>query len=102
MPEQYSGINYQEIAALKEKHPKVYKKIQKRLETGWETTIELLEKGKSEGVIRQDVDIVIIKIMLESSLENLLSGDTLKKNKLKYIDALNRITDIIMNGITVN
>ena len=101
MPEKYSGINYQELAPLQEKHPKVYKKIQRRLETGWETTIELFEKGKAEGLVRQDADVVLIKVMLESSLENLLSGDTLKKNKIKYVDALNRIVDIIMDGITV-
>jgi hypothetical protein len=102
MPEKYSGINYSELAPLQEKHPKVYKKIQRRLETGWETTIELFEKGKDEGVIRQDADVVLIKLMLESSLENLLSGDILKKNKIKYVDALNQIVEIIMDGITVH
>ena len=102
MPEKYSGINYQEIAPLQEKHPKVYKKIQKRLETGWETTIDLLEKGKTEGVIRQDADVVLIKVMLESSLEALLSGDILKKHKIRYVDALNSIVEIIMDGIAVH
>jgi AcrR family transcriptional regulator len=102
MPEKYSGINYSELAPLQEKHPKVYKKIQRRLETGWETTIDLFEKGKAEGVIRQDADVVLIKLMLESSLENLLSGDVLKKNKIKYVDALNHIVEIIMDGITVH
>ena len=101
MPDKYQGINYQELAPLKDKHPKVYKKIQKRLDTGWETTIELLEIGKAEGVIRSDANVSIIKLMLESSLDSLLSGDTLKKNKIKYIDALNQVVDIIMDGITV-
>ena len=102
MPEKYQGINYQELAPLKEKHPKVYRKIQRRLDTGWETTIELLEKGKAEGLIRPDADIALIKIMLESSLDTLLSGDILKKNKLRYVEALTQIVDIIMDGITVH
>mgnify|MGYP000429396910 CR=1 FL=1 len=39
-----------------------------RLETGWETTIALLEQGMQEGVIRP-VRIPILKMMLEASLE---------------------------------
>ncbi|MBO7452843.1 MAG: TetR/AcrR family transcriptional regulator [Clostridiales bacterium] len=101
MPEKYQGINYQELAPLKEKHPKVYKKIVKRLETGWEATIALLEKGKSEGVIREDADVALIKVMLEATIEKLISGDVLRKRKIKYVDALNQIVDIIVDGIAV-
>ena len=101
MPEKYQGINYQELAPLKEKHPKVYKKVQKRLETGWEATIALLEKGKSEGVIREDADVALIKVMLEATIEKLISGDVLRKRKIKYVDALNQIVDIIVDGIAV-
>ena len=101
MPEKYQGINYQELAPLKEKHPKVYKKIVKRLETGWEATIALLEKGKSEGVIREDADVALIKVMLEATIERLISGDVLRKRKIKYVDALNQVVDIIVDGIAV-
>lgn len=101
MPEKYQGINYQELAPLKEKHPKVYKKIVKRLETGWEATIALLEKGKSEGVIREDADVALIKVMLEATIEKLISGDVLRKRKIKYVDALNQVVDIIVDGIAV-
>ena len=101
MPEKYQGINYQELAPLKEKHPKVYKKIVKRLETGWEATIARLEKGKSEGVIREDADVALIKVMLEATIERLISGDVLRKRKIKYVDALNQVVDIIVDGIAV-
>lgn len=101
MPEKYNGINYQDLAPLKEKHPKVYKKIVRKLETGWGTTIELIEKGKAEGVIRKDADVGILKIMLESSIEKLISGSTLKKNKIRYVDALNTIVDVLVDGIAV-
>jgi hypothetical protein len=42
------------------------------LETGWESTIELIEKGIAEGVIRP-IKIPILKMMLESSLEQFFS-----------------------------
>ena len=81
--------------------PEVYEKIAMRLETGWETTIELLEQGKKEGVIRKDADIRIIKVMLEASIEKMISEDMLEKNNIKYVDALKEVVNILVDGIAV-
>ena len=35
MPASYRNINFQELYPLSDKYPKVYKKLQRRLETGW-------------------------------------------------------------------
>ena len=43
-----------------------------------------------------------MKIMLESSIEKLISGSTLKKNKIRYVDALNMIVDVLVDGIAVH
>ena len=101
MPDSYQGINFQELHPLKEKYPEVYEKIAMRLETGWETTIALLEQGKKEGVIRKDADIRIIKVMLEASIEKLISEDMLEKNNIKYVDALKEVVNILVDGIAV-
>ena len=101
MPDSYQGINFQELHPLKEKYPEVYEKIAMRLETGWETTIELLEQGKTEGVIRKDADIRIIKVMLEASIEKMISEDMLEKNNIKYVDALKEVVNILVDGIAV-
>lgn len=101
MPDSYQGINFQELHPLKEKYPEVYEKIAMRLETGWETTIALLEQGKKEGVIRKDADIRIIKVMLEASIEKMISEDMLEKNNIKYVDALKEVVDILVDGIAV-
>ena len=101
MPDSYQGINFQELHPLKEKYPEVYEKIAMRLETGWETTIALLEQGKKEGVIRKDADIRIIKVMLEASIEKMISEDMLEKNNIKYVDALKEVVNILVDGIAV-
>ena len=101
MPENYQGINFQDLHPLKEKFPEVYKKIENRLETGWETTIDLIEQGKKEGVIRKDADVRFVKIMLEASIEKMLSDDMLERNNIKYVDALNAVVDILVDGIAV-
>ena len=102
MPEGYRNINFQELHPLKEKYPKVYKKLQKRLETGWEPAFELLEKGKQEGVIREDVDFKIFKIMMEASLERFFEKDVMKGSGRKYNDYLNEVVDILLCGITAS
>ena len=100
MPEGYRNINFQELHPLKDKYPKVYKKVQKRLETGWEPTIKLLEQGKKEGLVRAEVDLKIVKIMLEASLERFFEKDVMKGSHRKYNDYLNEVVEILLKGIT--
>ena len=99
MPEGYRNINFQELHPLKEKFPKVYKKVQRRLETGWQPTFQLLEQGKKEGIIREDADLNIVKIMMEASLERFFEKDVMKGSHKKYNDYLNEVVDILLKGI---
>ncbi len=99
MPESYRNINFQELYPLSDKYPKVYKKLQRRLETGWEPTFSLLEQGKEEGLIRPDADFKIFKIMMEATLERFFQQDVMKGSGKKYNDYLNEVVDILLNGI---
>ena len=100
MPESYRNINFQELYPLKDKYPKVYKKLQKRLETGWTPAFRLLEQGKQEGVIRKDADLAIFKIMMEASLERFFEREVMKGSKKKYNDYLNEVVNILLIGIS--
>ena len=100
MPESYRNINFQELHPLKDKYPKVYKKLQRRLETGWEPTMKLLEQGKEEGIIKPDADLKIFKIMMEASLERFFEQDVMKGGSRKYNDYLNEVVDILLTGIS--
>ena len=72
--------------------------IEERLETGWESTITLLEQGMAEGVIRQ-ISIPIFKMMYEASLEQFFMRDILQRNKITYQDALQEVVEIMVDGI---
>lgn len=100
MPESYRNVDFHKLYQLKDKYPDVYKQVERRLETGWEETIALLEQGMEEGCIRQ-VHIPIAKMMLEASLEQFFQRDVLIRNKITYIDALNEVVDILMDGIAI-
>lgn len=100
MPESYQNIDFRQLYPLKEKYPGTYAKVQERLETGWETTIALLEQGMAEGVIRR-VEIPLVKLMLEAALEQFFQSDILVRNNISYQDALEQVVDILVDGIAV-
>jgi len=100
LPDSYKNIDLKQLYILREKHPDIYERVEERLETGWEQTIALIEKGIAEGVIRP-VNIRLIKMMYEASIEQFFSRDILVKNDIAYVDALNNIVDIIVDGIAV-
>jgi len=52
LPEGYKDIDFRQLYLLKDKYPKIYKKVEQRLETGWETTIALIQQGIHEGIRR--------------------------------------------------
>lgn len=98
MPESYKEIDFRQLYMLKGKYPKIYEQVEIRLETGWESTIELLEQGMKEGVIRKS-SVPIIKMMMEAALEQFFQRDILIQNKITYADALKEVVDILVDGI---
>lgn len=101
MPEGYKDVDFRQLYSLKDKYPAVYKQVEIRLETGWETTIALIEQGIQEGVIR-DVNVPLVKMMLEASLEQFFQRDILIQNHISYMEALDEVVGIIVDGITVH
>ena len=75
-------------------------KVEERLETGWDQTIALIEQGIKEGVIRP-VNIKLVKMMFEASIEQFFSRDILVRNGIGYLDTLDEIVNIIVDGIAV-
>ncbi|MBO6166294.1 MAG: TetR/AcrR family transcriptional regulator [Eubacterium sp.] len=98
LPNSYMDIDFRQLYSVRESFPKIYKKIEERLENGWELTISLIEQGIEEGVIRP-IRIPILKMMLEASLEQFFQRDVLVTNKIKYQDALAEVVDILVEGI---
>ena len=100
LPNSYKEIDFRQLYMLKEKFPDIYAKVEERLENGWETTIELLERGMREGVIRP-IKIPLLKMMMESSLEQFFRRDILVKNKITYQEGLDEVVAILVDGISI-
>ena len=98
MPESYKEIDFEKLYLLKDKYPVIYKEVEKRLESGWETTIALLEQGQKEGVIRP-VNILLVKLVYEAALEQFFQRDILISNKISYQKAIDEVVGIVVEGI---
>ena len=100
MPDQTAGMDFTQIYSMKDKYPEAYKVIADRLESGWELTISLLKQGVEEGVFRP-VNITIFQMIFESSVERFLNGSELETNHIDYMDALQELVNLMVDGITV-
>lgn len=98
LPEGYKDIDFRNLYQLKDKYPKIYHKVEERLETRWENTIALFQQAMEEGEIRP-VNIIVIKTMLEATIEQFFQRDVLITNGISYGDALQETVDIIVDGI---
>lgn len=98
LPEGYKEIDFRQLYLLKSKYPNIYGRVEKRLESGWENTISLIEKGIEEGVIR-DVNINILKTMMEATIEQFFQRDVLIENQISYAEALEEVVNILVDGI---
>lgn len=98
MPEGYKEVDFRQLYLLRERYPAIYKRVEERLETGWETSIALIEQGIAEGVIRT-VRIPLLKMMLEAALEQFFQRDILMRNQISYQEALTEVVDILVEGI---
>lgn len=98
MPECYKEVDFRQLYLLRERYPAIYKRVEERLETGWETSIALIEQGIAEGVIRP-VRIPLLKMMLEAALEQFFQRDILLRNQISYQEALTEVVDILVEGI---
>ncbi|MCM1088954.1 MAG: TetR/AcrR family transcriptional regulator [Muribaculaceae bacterium] len=100
LPEGYKEIDFRQLYLLRDKYPKIYKQVELRLETGWEATIALLEKGMKEGCVRP-IQIPILKMMLEAAVEQFFQRDILIRHGLSYHQALDEVVGILVEGILV-
>lgn len=99
LPEDIMAIDFSQLYSLKEKYPSTYHQIEMRMETDWDPTIQLIKACQADGTIKKDINIVIIKTMVESSLEHFFRKNILIPNNITYHQALREVIDVIIEGI---
>ncbi len=100
IPEQYRSIDWRKLFEFKDAFPQAFATIQNRIETGWEGTLSVLDECIKQGKIRP-VDLTILKSMIESCIVGFLRSDTLIKKGIAYEDALEKMIDVIIEGLKI-
>ncbi len=100
LPDRYKSIDWRQIYETQDKFPRMYHRIEERIENEWEGTIGLLEEAIRQGRIKP-ISIPIFKIMVESTIKSFLSSKNLIDNNIAYEDALKNMVDILMDGIEI-
>lgn len=98
LPEGYKDVDFRQLYLLREKYPGIYRRVEERLESGWENIIRLLEEGIDQGVIRP-VNLPLVKMMMEAALEQFFQRDILIRSQISYAEALGEVVDILVDGI---
>jgi AcrR family transcriptional regulator len=101
LPARYKEFNWRQLANVRDKYPVLHKAMQRRIESDWEGTIELIEQGIEEGVV-QPISIPVLKLMIEASIVHFLECDELEKENIPYPEALDQMMKILMYGLSVN
>jgi AcrR family transcriptional regulator len=100
LPQKYKTIDFSQLYDLKVKFPKIYAKVEIRLETDWDATFLLVEQAIAEGRMRK-VSLPVFQAIVSGTIEYYLSRTILADNKIAYEDALNEMLNIIMNGMII-
>lgn len=100
LPERYKTLNFKQLYAMKEKYPKIYAKIEDRLETDWEGTFRLMEQAMEEGKIRK-INLSVFRAVFTGTIEFYLSRPILTEEGISYHEALEQMLDILIDGIKI-
>lgn len=98
MPEVYEDVDFTQMYILQEKYPLVYENIEKRLESGWEETLSIIEEGIENKQFRP-INTMVFQLSFEASIERFLVGDELKRSGVEYSVALNSLVEMLVDGI---
>lgn len=98
LPDSYQTLDWTRLQGVEEKYPVMYRRIRQRLETGWEPTLDLLRQGVEQGVLRP-FEPGLFRAVVEGAIEHFLSSNALEREGLGYVQAMDGMMDLLMEGI---
>ncbi len=98
LPQKYKTIDFRKLYDLKVKYPKIFTKIENRLETQWEATFDIMNQAIAEGRVKE-ISLPVFQAVIIGTIEYYLSKSLLIDCEIPYEEALNQMLEIIMNGI---
>lgn len=100
LPQKYKAIDFRRLYELKSRFPRIYAKIESRLETEWEPTFQIMEQAAAEGKIKK-VNPTVFQAIISGTIEYYISRRVLIDSKITYEEALQQMLDILFEGIRI-
>lgn len=98
LPEKYKTIDFRQLYELKSKFPRIYAKIENRLETDWDLTFQIMQQAMDEGKLRK-INTEVFQAIFSGTIEYYLSRSVLTNQQLSYKEGLEQLLDILMQGV---
>lgn len=100
LPKKYEKVDFSKFYRLREDFPKVYAKIENRLETDWDLTFSIMQQAMDQGRVKM-IDFPVIQAMIAGTMEYCLSRSVLADHELNYNKAMKNMIEIIFEGILI-
>ncbi len=99
-PVDMEDIDLTEMYCMKNRYPKHCRRLYQHLEEDWEMTMTVLHEAVEDGYFRP-INEELLKLAYEASLERFLTGDDLKKMGVPFAVAMERLANVLVEGIRV-
>lgn len=98
-----AGINPQYYTDLKRLYPDIWKeKIEQSKEHSFKLILELLKKGKEQGIYRQEINEEIITLILTGQLYMLFEQKLFPAGKFSIVEVYENIIINMTRGVATN
>jgi len=100
LPRDFQFFDLQRLDELQKYYPELWIIIDQFITKQWDGILELINEGVSSGKLRSFNTDLFIEVYI-GGLYRLLEQSSKKESKMKLIDALEEMTDILLKGIVV-
>lgn len=98
MPDNRYNMDFRDFSFIKEKYPKIYKRVTEHMSKEWEPTLALYRKAVNEGRLK-DVSDTVFKLIINGAMQELLSNNELSAHGIAYEDALETLINVVFTGL---
>jgi AcrR family transcriptional regulator len=94
------SVNKSMVHDLKKYHPHIYEKVECRQRAGMDTFMPLFERGREQGLLRNDVNFEIVSWLLKSQFKALMEDEYIPTDKYSADEFIRAIILNFIRGIS--
>lgn len=97
LPERYHNIGLSNLYELRDKYPKLYKRLHGYMQEGWNLVEEYMYQGISDGIF-EEISVPVFMTMVEGTVSQFLKNKVLVNHQISYENAKKEMVKILLDG----